>query len=63
MKLRCEYLQNKLYEVSVEGEDVGHEPRAIPKKYIALYEDHYRELESDRHLDRVLRSLTKERER
>lgn len=61
MKLRCEYLQNKLNAVSVELD--SDEPRRIPEKYMELYESHYRELESDRHLDRVMRSLSQQQSR
>jgi hypothetical protein len=61
MKLRCEYLQSKLDSVSTDVD--AEEPRHIPRKYMDLYENHYRELESDRHLDRVIKSLSQDQRR
>ncbi|CAE7910000.1 unnamed protein product, partial [Symbiodinium microadriaticum] len=62
MKLRCEYLQGKLESQRMD-DDADEGPNSIPRRYMTMYEDHYRELESDRHLDRVLRSLTKDKDR
>ena len=64
MKLRCEYLQRKLdTKPSSSDDDADGDVQHIPRRYMDMYEDHYRELESDRQFDRVLRSLAKDRDR